>query len=151
VVLLAVGLQLVFLIADGRQTATKTAVEFAEAFFRLDADMENFMCSDLTDTEYETAAAAHIREMTDRARDRGFTTGMVRESISHVKAETLFQDAESATIHLHGKRRTNINPVFAFVAKLFRLGETREFDETLELVKQDGTWKVCGEPFGMTL
>ena len=37
------------------------------------------------------------------------------------------------------------------VSKLFHLGDTREFEETLELVKEDGRWKVCGAPFGMSL
>ncbi len=151
VVILAVFLQVVFVFADCRQTATGTAIDFSKAFFLLDADMERYLCSELTDDEESSVAAAHIQAAVDNATARGFPQSMVREMIYHVRTETLAQEDESATIRLEGLRRTQINPVFAFVAKLFHLGETREFDETLELVKQDGKWKVCGAPFGMTL
>jgi hypothetical protein len=35
------------------------------------------------------------------------------------------------------------------VAKLFFIGESRPVDEVLELVRENGTWKVCGNPFGL--
>ena len=47
--------------------------------------------------------------------------------------------------------RTCIHPVFAYVASLFRLGQTHEFEETLELIKEDGKWKVCGTPYGLAM
>jgi hypothetical protein len=151
VVILAVFLQVVFVFADCRQTATGTAIDFSKAFFLLDADMERYLCSELTEDEETSVVAAHIQAAIDNAATRGFPKSMAREMIYRVETETLAQEDESATIRLEGSRRTRINPVFAFVAKLFHLGETREFEETLELVKQDGKWKVCGAPFGMTL
>ena len=33
------------------------------------------------------------------------------------------------------------------VGRLFSIGETYSVDETLKLVKEDGRWKVCGNPF----
>jgi hypothetical protein len=151
VVILAVCLQVVYVFADCRQTATGTAIDFSKAYFLLDADMEKYMCSELAGDADESAAASYLQAMTDEARERGFGTGMVRQSIYHVKTETLAQDAESATIHLNGVRRTCIHPVFAYVAKLFHLGATHSFEETLELLKEDGKWKVCGTPYGLSL
>ncbi len=151
VVILAVFLQVVFVFADGRQTATGTAIDFSKAYFLLDADMERYLCSELTEDEETSVVSDHIQAAVDSAAARGFPESMAREMIYRVKTETLAQEDESATIRLEGSRRTRINPVYAFVAKLFQLGETREFEETLELVKQDGKWKVCGAPFGMTL
>jgi hypothetical protein len=151
VVILAVCLQVVYVFADCRQTATGTAIDFSKAYFLLDADMEKYMCSELAGDADESAAASYLQAMTDEARERGFGTGMVRQSIYHVKTETLAQDAESATIHLKGVRRTCIHPVFAYVAKLFNLGATHSFEETLELLKEDGKWKVCGTPYGLSL
>jgi hypothetical protein len=100
VVILAVCLQVVYVFADCRQTATGTAIDFSKAYFLLDADMEKYMCSELAGDADESAAASYLQAMTDEARERGFGTGMVRQSIYHVKTETLAQDAESATIHL---------------------------------------------------
>jgi hypothetical protein len=151
VVILAVCLQVVFVFADCRQTATGTAIDFSKAYFLLDDDLENYLCSDLAGDEESSPAAAYLQAKTDEAEARGFGLGMVRQTIYHVKAETLSQDDESATIHLHGLRRTCIHPVFAWVAKLFRIGQTHEFEETLELTKEDGRWKVCGAPYGMAL
>lgn len=152
VVILAVCLQVVFVFADCRQTATGTAIDFSKAYFLLDADMGKYMCSELAgDEEEESVAASYLQAMTDEAADRGFNTGMVRQSIYHIKTETLAQDAGSATIHLKGVSRTCINPVYAFVAKLFHLGDTQPFEETLELLKEDGRWKVCGTPYGLSL
>jgi hypothetical protein len=151
VVILAVCLQVVFVFADGRQSATGTAIDFSKAYFLLDGDLDKYLCSELAGDEDASAAADYLQSKTDEATDRGFGKGMIRQMIYHVKTETLAQDAESATIHLHGLRRTCIHPVFAYVAKLFHLGEAREFEETLELTKEDGQWKVCGAPFGLSL
>jgi hypothetical protein len=151
VVILAVCFQVVFVFADCRQTATGTAIDFSKAYFLLDDDLEKYLCSDLAGDEEMSPAAAYLQAKTDEARERGFGLGMVRQTIYHVKAKTLSQDGESATIHLHGLRRTCIHPVFSWVAKLFRIGQTHEFEETLELTKEDGRWKVCGSPYGLSL
>jgi hypothetical protein len=151
VVILAVCFQVVFVFADCRQTATGTAIDFSKAYFLLDDDMEKYLCSDLVGDEEASPAADYLQTKADEASARGFGLGMVRQTIYHVKTETLSQDDESATIHLHGLRRTCIHPVFAYVAKLFRIGQTQAFEETLELTREDGRWKVCGRPYGLAL
>lgn len=151
VVILAVCLQVAFVFADCKQTATGTAIDFSKAYFLLDDDMERYICSELAGDEDEPVVAAYLQAMTDEAKARGFGIGMVRQTITHVETETLAQDAESATIHLKGRHRTCIHPVFAYVAALFHLGQAHEFEETLELVKEDGKWKVCGTPYGLSM
>jgi hypothetical protein len=149
-VILAVCFQVVFVFADSRPSATGTAIDFCKAYLLLDTDMEQYMSSDLIgDEEQGSPVAAYIQAMSDDAHARGFKIDMLRQTIDHVEAETLAQDAESATIQLTGESRTCINPVFAYVAKLFRLGQRRHFETTLKLVKQDGKWKVSGVPYGM--
>jgi hypothetical protein len=151
VVVLAVCLQVAFVFADCKQSATETAIDFSKAYFLLDADMGKYMCSDLVGEDDESAATTYIHAKTNEARQRGFGTGMVRKMITHLETETLTQDDESATIHLSGRNITCIHPVFAYVAKLFRLGKIDTFEETLDLIKEDDGWKVCGEPFGLSL
>lgn len=151
VVILAVCFQVVFVFADCRQTATTTAIDFSKAYFLLNDDLENYLCGDLVGDEEYSPAAAYLQAKADEAHARGFDLGMVRQTIYHVEADTLNQNDESATIHLHGLRRTCIHPVFAYVAKLFRLGQVHAFEETLELTKEDGRWKVCGTPYELSL
>ncbi|GAB6905761.1 hypothetical protein DESC_780081 [Desulfosarcina cetonica] len=149
VVVLAVCLQVVFVFADCKQSATGTAIEFSKAYFRLDTDMEKYLCSELTANADESVAADYVQAMTTQARQRGFGSGMVKQIITHLETETLTQDDNAATIHLKGTSRTCIHPVFAYVAKLFHLGQTYSFEETLNLVKENGRWKVCGTPYGL--
>ena len=151
VVALAVCLQVVFVFADCKQTATGTAIDFSKAYFLLDPDMDQYLCNELIGDDSESVAATHIWVMKNQAGKRGFGIGMVRRTITHLETETLAQDGESATIHLSGNSRTCIHPVFAYVAKLFRLGQTHTFEETLELIKEDGQWKICGTPYGLSL
>ncbi len=151
VVVLAVCLQVVFVFADVKQTATGTAINFSKAYFLLDADMEKYICNELAGNEDEPVVAAYLQAMTDEANARGFGTGMMKQTIIHVKTETLAQDPESATIHLKGRHRTCIHPIFAYVASLFRLGQTHAFEATLELIKEDGKWKVCGNPYNLSM
>ncbi len=149
VLILAVCLQIVFVVADCKESATTTAIEFTNAYFMLDTELNDFVCQDLAGDDEASATAAYLQSMSDEAREMGFGTGMVRKKIYHVETETIAQDAETATIHIKGHHRTCIHPVFTWVAKLFRLGRAHEFEETLKLVKEDGKWKVCGAPFGL--
>ena len=150
VVVLAVGLQAVFIFADCTNTATGTAVEFSKAYFSIDADLDRYLCSDLIGDE-ASAATGYFQKMNTEAKERGFGLGMVRKMVTHLETETLSQDGESATIHLEGTSRTCIHPVFTWVAKMFHIGDTYNFEATIDLIKEDGRWKVCGEPFGMSL
>jgi hypothetical protein len=150
-VVLAVCLQVVFVFADCKQSATQTAVDFSKAYFLLDKDLGTYLCSDLIGEEDESVACAYLRSTTADAGDRGFGPGMAKKMITHLKTETLAQDDGSATIHIHGESRTCIHPVFTYVAKLFHLGQKYTFEETLELIKEDGQWKVCGTPFGLSV
>lgn len=151
VVILTVCLQVAFVFADNRPSATGTAIDFSKAYFMLDADMEKYLCTELAGDDDETVVADYLYAMKREAERRGFDIGMVRQTIYHVETATLNQEAESATIHIAGLSRTCINPVFTYVAKLFRLGDVRTFEATLELVKEDGRWKVCGTPYDLAL
>jgi hypothetical protein len=156
VLAIAIALQVLFVFADGKKTATGTAVAFSKAYFMLDEDMEEYVCDELIGEEDESAVATYLYTRNQEAYKRGFGgqgfgKGMVKQMIYHVKTETIAQDDESATIHIHGLQRTNIHPAFTFVAKLFQLGQVREFEETLDLTKVDGQWKVCGSPYGLSL
>ena len=151
VIVLAVCLQVIYVFADCKQTATGTAIDFSKAYFMLDVDMEKYLCDELVGDDDESVAAEYVQAKSDDARQRGFGIGMVRQTIYHVETETLAQDAESATIHVKGLRRTCIHPVFAYVAKLFHLGQAKPFEGTLELLKEDGKWKVCGTSYGLTM
>jgi hypothetical protein len=149
ILVLAVCLQVIFIVADSRDTATGAAVEFAKAYFRLDESMSKRLCSDLSTDGKKDLARNLIQRTDDEARLRGFEPQMLRYCLEHIHSQTIHQDARSAEIHLTAVKRVCINPVFAWVAKLFRLGQTQPVSANLELVKENGKWKVCGHPFDL--
>ena len=85
----------------------------------------------------------------EQAKSMGFDVSWMKMVLSHIETETQMVDDNVAEVRINCNRRRAVNPVFALVAKLFSLGETYNVEETLTLVKEDGLWKVCGEPFAL--
>ncbi|HDI61046.1 MAG TPA: hypothetical protein ENF48_11965 [Desulfobacteraceae bacterium] len=150
VILAGILMQVLLIFADSRPMPHRTAIAFSKAYFQLDPAMGNFLCTDLRGDE-EADPVALLRERRfDEARERGFPSNMIRANLYHVDSRTeLSEDGDQALVHITALRRTAINPVFAWVARLFSIGESHHLEETLELVKEEGTWKVCGNPFGL--
>jgi hypothetical protein len=149
VFLLAFVLQGIFILADCKQTATGTAVAFSKAYFMADPAMADMVCDEVLGDEEESSVDLYIHKVALEARQRGVPVGYIRHQLEHIHTETLQQDEASAEIHLKARKRVCINPVFAWVAKLFFLGETQEVEAVLHLVKQEGLWKVCGAPYDL--
>jgi hypothetical protein len=71
----------------------------------------------------------------------------MKQGLYHIDVKTTLKGDSSAVVTLKGERRRTINPVFGLVARWFFVGETHPVQETLNLVKEGGSWKVCGKPF----
>ena len=127
----------------------KTAVAFTEAYLKIDPSMANYLCEDSKTVDDIDTVAQYVYDMTKQAGDRGFDTNYLKGKLYYVMTHTTYLGDSEATVSISAKRRTAINPVFALVAKLFHIGETYPFDETLEIVKEDGRWKVCGSPLSL--
>jgi len=142
-------LQLVFIAADGMDSPVKAAVEFSKDYFLLKDSMADRLCSKLNSEDSGNLVKDVIFSARQEAHARGFELGMERKSLTHIETEIISRDAQTARIKLSAVSRTCINPLFAWVASLFKLGETHEVEAVLSLVKENGAWKVCGNPFGM--
>jgi hypothetical protein len=147
VFLIAFALQGALIMLDCKQSATQTAVAFSKAYFMADPAMADLVCEEVLGEEDETSVELYIHKVATEAQQRGVPVGYIRHQLEHVHTETIHQDEASAEIHLNAKKRVCINPVFAWVAKLFFLGETHEVEAVLHLVKEGGQWKVCGAPY----
>jgi len=144
VFVIAMFLQVVFAFADGVETPTRAAVEFSKAYYRLDPAMANRLCEDLRSDEEIDLVEQLIHRNTEEARKRGFQMSWMKRKLYHIETTTISRDENMATIHLTGVVRMEINPVFAWVASIFSLGDTHDVDHVLELVNENGRWKVCG-------
>jgi hypothetical protein len=150
VILAGILVQIILLFGDNRALPHRTAIAFSKAYFQLDPAMGKFLCSDLKgDEEVDPVATLRIRRF-DEARERGIPLGMVQSNLYHVDSFTEFnEDGSQAKVRITAARRTAINPVYAWVSRLFFIGESQHMEETLDLVKEEGAWKVCGNPFGL--
>jgi hypothetical protein len=73
----------------------------------------------------------------------------MKNKLYHIETRTLSKSDNEAQIRITGKRKISINPVYVIVAKLFNLSETYEVDATVDVVREDGKWKVCGNLFSL--
>jgi hypothetical protein len=150
VIVVAFILQIVLIGADRHETPGTVAVDFSKAYFNLDADMADLLCSEMTGDEDADVVDDYIQRVAAEARAEGFDPSWKKMVLAHVELETEMVDENTAEVQITCERRRSPNPVFGAVAKIFCLGGTYQVEETLTVVKEDGGWKVCGQPFSLT-
>lgn len=150
VVIVAFILQIGLVGADRHETPGTVAVDFSKAYFKLDADMADLLCSEMTENEDTDVVDDYLKRVAAEAGAEGFDPSWKRMVLSHIELKTEMLDENMAKVHISCDRRRSINPVFGAVAKIFFLGDTYQVEETLSVVKEDDGWKVCGQPFSLT-
>lgn len=139
--------QVLFSMADARDTPNKAAVEFSKAYFKLDKSMAKRICKKSLVSDDIDVIDEHLYLMAKEAKDRGFNIKFLKNKLYDIETETISRTDTKAQIRITGKIRIAMNPVYPVVAKLFNIGATHEIDETLSLIKEEGKWKVCGDIF----
>lgn len=146
-ILIGVVLQGLLIMADLKPTPGKAAVEFAKAFYRIDPAMSSLLCNKNLEMVEGRVVETYIQGVTQEARDRGFGLNNMKYTLYHIETHTRLIDDTTAEVNLTATRKVSINPLYALVAKFFLIGETYQVNERMTLVKEDGRWKVCGNPF----
>ena len=147
VVIVALILQVVLIFADHHESPGKTAVEFSKAYFKLNKDMKDFLCSEIRADEDTDVVGDYINRKADEAKNNGFAPNWMKMALSHIEIKTEMVDDKTANVHITCTRRRSVNPLFGVVSKIFFLGETQNVEGTLVVVKEDDGWKVCGQPY----
>lgn len=147
--LLGIFIQVLFTFADNVDTPNKTVVAFSKAYFKLDPAMSAYLCETLADDE-ANVVDRYIQGKIKEAQIRGFAPSYLKSYLFEIKTHTLARTDDSARIRIQCHRKKSINPVYAIVGKIFFLGGTDTVDEVIELVKEDGKWKICGSPFSLS-
>ncbi len=142
-------LQIALIGIDRNGSPGAVAIDFSKAYFYLDAGMADMLCSELTGDEDTNVVDDYIHRVAAEARAEGFDPSWKKMALAHIDLQTQMVDENTAQIQITGQRRRSINPVFAAVATIFRLGETYAVEETLTVVKEEDGWKVCGQPYAL--
>ena len=154
VVLVGLLLQVGLVALDRTQTPYKTAVAYVQARYGLNPSMARYLCSgsgescgknEASQTCCANGANDFIHKATADAAERGFEKGFNKYTLSHIETHTKYLDDTTAMVHLTATRRMAINPLYAYVARLFSIGKTYEVDESVRLKLENGLWRVCNE------
>lgn len=143
VLLFAVFLQLILVAAELKETPDRAAVAFAKAYYRLDPDMTDRVCQDVLESGDPVGTLIYDAEI--EAQQRGFSPSYMRSQLFNVRTSILEQDEATAKVNLIWERKKSIHPAFAYFAKIWGIGETHHEDKVMDLVLEEGEWKVCGE------
>jgi len=151
ILVLIVGflVQLLFSLADLRDTPNKAVVEFSKAYFQLDQSMVDRICKKQMGNDNIDIVDQYLYLAAKEANERGFDINLMKNKLYHIETETLSKNDTTAKIRITGKTRVAINHVYPIVAQLFHIGSTHEVDETFNVIKEDGQWKVCGNLFSL--
>lgn len=149
ILVLIVGflVQLLFLVADLRDTPNKAVVEFTKAYFQLDRSMADRICKKQLTNDAVDIVDEYLYLAAKEANERGFEINFMKNKLDHIETETLSKNDTTAKIRITGKTRVAINYVYPIVAQLFDIGATHEFEETFNVIKEGNRWKVCGNLF----
>jgi hypothetical protein len=148
VIIVALILQVGLIVAERQEDLpAETAIAFAQAYYKLDTGMAQYLCAELTEDVDENLVNGYINNVLDEARDMGFKKDYMKTALSHIESETEIEDDNAAVVRIKAERRRYLNPVFGAIGKIFFLTESYPVELSLDLVQEDGKWKVCGEPF----
>lgn len=151
IIVLIIGLfiQILFAFADTRDTPSTAVVEFSKAYFMLDKSMAERICNERQASDEIDVIDQHIYLAEKQASERGFDINLVKYKLDNIETEIITKNDNRTQVRITGKRRVSINPVYSIVAKIFDLAATHEIDEVINVIKEDGKWKVCGNLFAL--
>lgn len=144
-IVLAVFLQVLFVFADNQSSPGRAAAEYARAYFAYDeAGMMDRLCAESMVVDDVNMVKQYIYEKSQEAQARGFELGIyTRQKLAHLHTETVESGNDQAVVHLSGEIREPMRSFF--------VGEkvSRHVETELKMVREDGRWKVCGQPFAL--
>ena len=143
---IAVILQLALIGIDCQQTPDLVARNFTEAYYDLNPDMQNYLCTSLVE---KGVVDRYLHQEEQQASSRGFSMNYLRKAFTELHVNLEEASDTKMAFHVHGETRTCINRPFMIVGKLFGLGRDYPVDAQIDVVKENGRWRVCGNPFGI--
>ena len=146
VIIIAVILQVALIISDNSESPAQTAVCFTKAYFKLDRSMGQYLCKELVEDGEADVVGDYLYQAAEDAKAMGFKENYMKTVLGHVETETEMQDKNTAIVRIKGERRRYLNPIFGAIGKIFFLTKPYEVDTALEVVREDGQWKVCSPP-----
>ncbi|MBA3019421.1 MAG: hypothetical protein KJ550_01570 [Proteobacteria bacterium] len=142
IIVIAFFLQVLFVYADTKDTPNKAVAEFAKACFGLDSSMADRLCQESLIVDGVNVVDKYIDSVTTKAKAEGFRPFFTKNFLYHVQTNTVSKNDNKAKIRLTCEIK---HPLRSFFTK----ESSRKIDETIDLINEDGKWKVCGDVFSL--
>ena len=151
IIVLIVGfvVQIFFSFIDNTDSPERAVAEFSKAYFYLDKSMSKRICKERLKSGDENIVDKYIYLAEKEAQDRGFGINFMKNRLYHIEMETIMQEDSNVQISMTAKRRVAINPLYASVATIFNIGKTYNVNEIINVINENGKWKVCGRLFDL--
>ncbi|OQY06414.1 MAG: hypothetical protein B6I22_05540 [Desulfobacteraceae bacterium 4572_123] len=146
VILTGVIFQLLFIAVDGRDTPGRAAAAFTKACYALDESTLNQLCT-AKQSDNADMLNDYLYAVDQEAAELGFNRNYMRMQLTNIRTDTISLDDTTARVKVSASAKRCIHPAFTIVARLFRIGKIYQLEQTVNLVKEDGIWKVCNHPF----
>lgn len=141
-IVLFVLLQPILILVDSRQTPESVAKAFVKDYYGLDPAMEKWLCRQMV--ARVDVVDNYLYDKYFEATQRGFEIEYLRHMFTHLDLTTISREDDAARVHVTGTTRVAINPIYMLIGKWFGLGQNHPVDLTLDLVKENGHWRICG-------
>ena len=142
IIVIALFLQVMFVFAENSDTPNKAVVEFAKAYFGFDKSMADRLCQERLIVDGVNVVDKYIDSVTTEAKAEGFKPFYVKNFLYHTQTNTISKDDNSAKIKFTCELKHTLRSFFTKEAN-------QEINETIDLIKEDGKWKVCGDVFSL--
>ncbi|MGA7143618.1 MAG: hypothetical protein WBY47_03865 [Desulfobacterales bacterium] len=150
VIVVGIVVQLIFSMADIRDTPSKAVVEFSKAYFNLDKSMAKRICKKELVSKDGNVVDQYLYHAAQTAKARGFNIDFLKNKLYHIETETISKTNTEAQIRITGRIRVAINSIYPVIAQMFNIGATHKVDQIIHVIKENGQWKVCGKLFSLT-
>jgi len=144
VILLGVFFQVLFVFGDMRDTPGKAVTEFAEAYFCFDdAVMTARLCEESRTADETDVVGQYVFNAHENAGALGFRLFFTEYRLSHVETYADVGNHETARVRLVAEKKQRL------LRSFFTHSPPEKIEEIFTVVKEDGKWKVCGNPFSI--
>jgi hypothetical protein len=131
---------------------TQVVKDFTKAYYMLDPSMADFLSKDALINENDVnMVEVYLRLQETDAYNRGYKTSYLQMKPILLKTTVLNMDDASAQIQINATNIRSINPLFRIVGYIFCLLEEHDVQDTLNLIKEDGAWKIAPGAFNMPI
>ncbi len=131
---------------------TKVVKDFAKAYFMLDSSMAAYLSKDARMNKNKMDMVDFYLDIKAAdAQHQGYKTNYLQQLPVVMKTRILDMDDSSAKIEFNAITLRSINPLFRIIGFVFGLIDENEVRDIINVVKEDGEWKIGPGAFDMPI